>query len=560
MASISANGSRGHHKFTLNVWESYVSDGASNYSTTNWSLILSPIANGWDWNYSSTVPVTWAVGIDGNNYNGNIMSYDGRSTVEVASGSLNITHDSEGYKSIGFDFSISSINVSYLPGSASASGSMQLTTIPRASNVTATNADIESATSININRASNNFTHTLRYLFGSLSGTIATNVDTSYGWTIPTTFYAQIPNSKTGTCTIYCDTYSGSTLIGTKSTTFIVTANENLSKPTVQGAVVDINEDTILLTGNNTKIVKYKSTARVTYNANANKSASISNVKINNVTVTGQSGYYDIENTEAVQYEIIATDSRGYSSVLLLQPTIVNYIPLTINSTVFRTAPTTGEISSSFSGNYFNDTFGDETNELQLGYFYREKGTTDWLFGARFTENTDFVITNNTYHSGTGNYEQSIILNRTFDYTKVFEIRVWCADKLSNGMIDFTVAKGKPIINWDDDHLNVNGDITINELPFITNLIKTQTIYISVGNLTANGGELYDQSTSYNIESGYSCLGVLSHSLAGSYYTNCLLSRISSDNNYIYWAVKNIGSQQATNIELGVTLLLVKTN
>ena len=71
-----------------------------------------------------------------------------------------------------------------------------LPAIPRASSVTATNADIGSATSININRASSSFKHTLKYSCGGQNGTIATNVDTSFGWTVPTSFYALIPNSK----------------------------------------------------------------------------------------------------------------------------------------------------------------------------------------------------------------------------------------------------------------------------------------------------------------------------------------------------------------------------
>lgn len=460
MASISANGSRGHHKFTLNIWESYVSDGASNYSTVNWDLVLSPLSNGWDWYYSSTVPVTYSVNIDGHNFSGNIMSYDGRSTVSVGSGSLNITHDSEGYKSIGFDFSISSINVSYLPGSASANGSMELTRIARASNVTATNADIESATSININRASSGFTHTLTYSFGSLSGVIARNVGSSYGWTIPTSFYAQIPNSKSGICTITCQTYSGNTLIGTKSTTFTVTTNENLCKPTAEASVRDTNEDTIALTGYASMIVKYRSTAHIEYEALAKNSASIASVKINNVSVSN--GSHDFENTQDIEFNIVVTDSRGYTTTLLLQPPAINYIEVTMNSTIERTAPTTGQVSVTFSGNYFPENFGTTYNELNIGYFYREKGDENWLYGGRFLQNTDYVIIDNTYHSGTGSQQQSIILNNTFNYQKIYEIRLYYSDKLTSKYTDYTIAKGQPIINWGEDFFNVNGDIKIN--------------------------------------------------------------------------------------------------
>lgn len=137
MADCSGNGSRGHHKFTLNVWESYVSSGADNYSTVSWSLVLSPLQNGWNWSYSSQVPVSWKVNIAGNEYSGNIMNYDGSSTVTVGSGSVNIGHESDGSKSIGFSFEVwDNLSANFLPGYASGSGSMALSHIPRYANIT----------------------------------------------------------------------------------------------------------------------------------------------------------------------------------------------------------------------------------------------------------------------------------------------------------------------------------------------------------------------------------------------------------------------------------------
>lgn len=152
MASCSGNGSRGHHKFTLNVWETYVSGGADNYSTVNWELILSRISGNWDWYYSTTVPVKYKVNIDGNEYTGNIMSYDGVSTVTINSGSLNIWHNSDGSKSIGFSFEVwDNVSANYLPGYASGSGGIDLTTIPRYANITSFSVDKIDETSVRFN-------------------------------------------------------------------------------------------------------------------------------------------------------------------------------------------------------------------------------------------------------------------------------------------------------------------------------------------------------------------------------------------------------------------------
>ena len=155
MASCSGNGSRGHHKFTLNVNETYVSDASNNYSDVAWSLVLSPITSGYDWNHSSTVPVTYSVNVNGAVSSGNIMKYDGSSTVSVASGSTRVYHNNDGTKSIGFSFSVSSIDKSYLPGSASGSGSMNLTTIARYLTITKHKLKETSPTRLTIEWATN---------------------------------------------------------------------------------------------------------------------------------------------------------------------------------------------------------------------------------------------------------------------------------------------------------------------------------------------------------------------------------------------------------------------
>ena len=80
-------------------------------------------------------------------------------------------------------------------------------------------ATVEMGKSVTINTpaVNNAYRHTLRYSFGSASGTIATGIASSVSWTLPVSLANQIPSATTGSGTIYCDTYSGSTLLGTKS-------------------------------------------------------------------------------------------------------------------------------------------------------------------------------------------------------------------------------------------------------------------------------------------------------------------------------------------------------
>lgn len=251
--TISANGSNGHHKFTLTVAEESTNT-LNNSSLVTWKLVLTPTGNGWDWSYNSTIPVTYSVVVDGRAYNGNIMMYDGASTVQVASGSQTIKHSDDGSRSISYSFSITSIAENYLPGAANASGSMALTVIARASqpslitypNHTQNVGYFGDTISIHMNRNSSAFTHKVRYAFGSLSGTCidaetgaaATAVTTGFKWTIPASFMELLPAASVGSGTIYVDTYNGSTLVGTKYCGFTASVPASV-KPTASIQVLD---------------------------------------------------------------------------------------------------------------------------------------------------------------------------------------------------------------------------------------------------------------------------------------------------------------------------------
>lgn len=86
-------------------------------------------------------------------------------------------------------------------------------------------ATVEMGKSVTINTpaVNNAYRHTLRYAFGSASGTIATGIASSVSWTPPVSLANQIPSATAGSGTIYCDTYSGSTLLGTKSVSITLT-------------------------------------------------------------------------------------------------------------------------------------------------------------------------------------------------------------------------------------------------------------------------------------------------------------------------------------------------
>ena len=76
--------------------------------------------------------------------------------------------------------------------------------------ISCTDGFIDNAVTIRIKNPEPNLRYTITYSFGSLQGTIAEKVSSSeLTWTIPKSFYAQIPNAKEGVCYLTCKAYDG---------------------------------------------------------------------------------------------------------------------------------------------------------------------------------------------------------------------------------------------------------------------------------------------------------------------------------------------------------------
>ena len=357
-------------------------------------------------------------------------------------------------------------------GDASCSGTLTLPTIPRTSPITCTDGLIESSVSININRASDSFIHTLRYTFGSLSGTIATGVATSYGWTIPSTFYTQIPNSKSGIGTLYCDTYNNGTLIGTSSCNFNAYTDESKCKPDVSAIIVDTNTSAINLTGDSNTLIKFISNPKITITATAKNSSSISNRTVS--CGDGKSGSgteVTLNKVESGNFTVSATDSRGYTTSIPITKDLIEYINLTLNPDFYRPEPTTGEVKLSYDGNYFAGSFGTIDNSLTVKYRYKESTVSSWD-GIEYTSITPTIDEENNKYSG------NVSLGTGFDYQKSYDFEIIATDKLNSISQIVPVSKGIHIrgtfekffeywgiksfsISDDGTTLIINGDIKI---------------------------------------------------------------------------------------------------
>ena len=204
--------------------------------------------------------------------NGQRLNWSGRpsmtsynSTIMLIDQTVTVGHNADGTKSFNFAARFNGAG-GWSPGTLSlGTGTFTLTTIPRMSTASVGNCVIGSNVTISINRQNDSFTHTVRYAWGDKSGTIATNVGTSCTWSIPMDFANNIPNATSGTGTIYVDTYSGSTLTGTKPTNFTASLPDSI-KPSFSGlTLTDTNAQVkALMSGNN--FVQVLSNVQVNFN------------------------------------------------------------------------------------------------------------------------------------------------------------------------------------------------------------------------------------------------------------------------------------------------------
>lgn len=176
------------------------------------------------------------------------ISYiDTRNGVECtfATWTGDVTHEDDGSLNLPISASFTLTGTSSL-SSGSLSGTASITSIPRASEPTlsADSVTMLGTVKITTNRKSSSFTHDLTYKFNGYEGTIATGVGASYTWTVPD-LVSKISGKSSGTCTIYCKTKNGSTVVGTESVTLTLNipakSTPSASISTVQmGTSVDI--------------------------------------------------------------------------------------------------------------------------------------------------------------------------------------------------------------------------------------------------------------------------------------------------------------------------------
>jgi hypothetical protein len=360
------------------------------------------VSTGSSYTINSSASKSGSLTINGTKYTFSFSAaLNGNQTKTLFTKTVTVAHASDGSKTCAFAATCG-INVTLggtYYGNVTASGNGTFNTIPRATvpTLSASSVNMGASVTINMPRASGSFDHTLTYSFGKASGTIGSGLGTSKTWEVPISLASQIPSGTSGTCTITCKTYNGSTLIGTKSVSFKAKVPDAVV-PTISN--VSITETVSGLAARFGAFVQGKSKVKIGIVA---VGAFGSTIKAYKTTVDGKSYSGTAPTTGTLSsgtkaVTITVTDSRGRKATATRTITVIAYSAPTIRglSPVRALADGTANYDGQYGKigfSYSVATIGGK-NESRYTLEYKGRDSTEWIqiqAGTGYTLSTSIL-------------------------------------------------------------------------------------------------------------------------------------------------------------------------
>lgn len=428
MATAQFSGQYGHN-MTLEVWSDWNrQDTVNNRSTVNLQARLR--TNGYASVWGVTAPMTIHVDGTGEIVNASV-NIGTNSSLLIFGKDYVVNHDGNGNKTVNISFKVDVNTGGY--GSATVSLSIPLPQIHRASDVSAATGTIGSAMTINISRKNSAFTHTVKYSFGSKSGTIATGVGTSCSWTPPADLATVIPNATAGIGGITVDTYSGSTKIGSKTAQLILNVPTSMTPKLGSITLTDSNTAVKNLLNTANTFAEIVSDIKVAFNSATGVQGSTitdyhAEIVNKNQSTNANNGNLGLMKWNgSAQVKAWVVDSRGRSSnAVTTNITVLEYFLPTLTFTAVRgdTNQSSDKIVVSRTAKIAPLKIGNvQKNSFKLSFKTAPFGTTTYTAdtGAGVNDKVTNTLTNS-----------KATLSGTFDIGKSYEVYGVLEDALTS--------------------------------------------------------------------------------------------------------------------------------
>lgn len=375
--------------------------------------------------------------------------------------------------------------------------------IPRASTATvATNPlTIGGTQVISTNRASSSFTHTVAISMGEYSVTY-TGVGASVSWITDTATLMPYMSSWQQTVTVRTTTYSGSTNLGTTTTTFKLQVDTSVYKPVITfGSPTDTNATTSALESSGKFIKGYATLSQLvsvasndtTYGDKVAKLQVTLGNTTQTVTINATSGSMTFTATVTTQtVTAVAVDNRGYSVTKTYTLDVFDYQSITISSVEVERVNQNGDptetgvyLAYTIKGKVFQGNFGQASNTVTVKT--ASKSASASSYDPDVTEQT---VTPSG--SGYADYTITGITVGTYSSSSQFDVIFKLSDALTTASsIAVRIHEGVPVVAWGEDHFDVYGTFHIHDRADVTNWIglnvdSVETVPVSFSG--ANGG------------------------------------------------------------------------
>lgn len=372
-------------------------------------------------------------------------------TIDVAQGTTTITHDSDGSKKIPVSASFSCDNTNYYaPRSGSCSGSLTLTTIPRATSPSIDKPSLECGSTIKISgtSASSKFSHKVYVTWNGTKiqiGTIASGTTSpSFSYTIPTAWEKDLPNSTSGIATFTLETFSGSTSVGSKSVNATIKVRSSVVPSIDSIKVTDANS----VCAEIGQIVQSQSRLKfaITYSGAQGSTVTSVSTKFEGQTYNGSSFTTGIvQGSGSISYTTTIYDSRGRSSQVSGNVTVSAYSSPSLTNVSAKRSDSSyavDEASGTYALLHFKVGFTSLSNKNVTSFYiqYRASGASSWTkinsWDNNYSLEQDYKA-GNLFTSATSSYEVAFGVKDKFMNDYSWQI--------------FTVAPTYSLINFGKD-------------------------------------------------------------------------------------------------------------
>ena len=449
--SLSTTGYKGRY-LVLN-WSQVSQSIADNTTTISWSLEGAGYASfSYCYARNFTVVINDTTVYYAQGGSSEVKLYNG--TV-VASGTLVISHDSDGNKS--FSASVAAGIYDWSP-TCTGSGTFYLNKIPRLSSLSVSNGTLGTAQTLTVTKQNSSFTHTIMYKCGTASGTIVTkSSSTNINWTPPMSLASQNTTGTLVSISFTIETYSGSDSVGSSSKTISCSIPDsvrptcviNVERVPLVTDYYDVNwwmSNDVYIQG----ITKVQS--NIVANESYGSSISSYSVKMDNSTYNGQSVTMAApSNSGNITITATVTDKRGRSGSATKT---INVLPCPscqitklsgIRCNNDGTSNDRGEyilMDYAYDSGFFTTEYGSNNGSAMAEVYYKKHSDSAWTLLAQQSDIQHFPPS-----SWTSDEVKAVSLFQA-DTANSYDLKLVVSDYFNTVTMTGRVGTAYSLIHW----------------------------------------------------------------------------------------------------------------